>query len=192
MKTPWLQRLVYAYFFFLIFEGALRKWIFPSLSGPLLVARDPILLVIYLTALYRGFWPWDRWMAVTAALGAAGIMASLAAGCPLFITLFGFRADFWQIPFIFLMPQILGPAEVRRIGRWILLLMPAMALLALLQFRAGPAHWLNATTGGFTSQQSTQLFAAEGRVRPSGTFSFVTGMVSFLALGSAFVFDGFL
>jgi hypothetical protein len=62
----------------------------------------------------------------------------------------------------------------------------------LLQFRAGPLSWLNATTGGAMSDQSQQLFAAAGRVRPSGTFSFVTGMVSFLALGSAFVLDAFL
>lgn len=71
-------------------------------------------------------------------------------------------------------------------------MMPFMALLALLQFRVGPSHWLNATSGGMVSEQSQQLFAAQGRVRPSGTFSFVTGMVSFLALGSAFLFDEFL
>jgi hypothetical protein len=187
-----MRRLVYLYFFLLIFEGALRKWIFPSLAGPLLVIRDPILLAIYIIALYRGLWPWNAWVLATIALGAACVMASLAVHCPLTITLFGLRADFWQIPLIFLMPEILGGDEVRRIGRWMLLLMPAMALLALLQFRASPGHWLNASTGGTVSEQSAQLFAAQGRVRPSGTFSFVTGMVSFLALGSAFVFAGFL
>ncbi len=194
MKTdsPWMRRLVYIYFFLLIFEGALRKWVFPSLSAPLLVIRDPVLLAIYYIALQRGVWPWNGWMTATAALGAASVMASLAVGCPLEITLFGFRADFWQIPLIFLMPSILDGEEVRKIGRWMLLLMPPMTVLALLQFRAGPSHWLNATTGGYVSPQSTQLYAAAGRVRPSGTFSFVTGMVSFLALGSAFVFEGFL
>jgi hypothetical protein len=188
----WIRRLVYAYFFLLILEGALRKWIFPSMSGPLLIIRDPILLTIYATALYRGIWPWNRWIFTVLGLAVASVILSLAVGCPLTITLFGLRTDFWQIPLIFLMPSILTGQEVRRIGRWMLLMMPAMAVLALLQFRAGPEHWLNATTGGVVSEQSQQLFAAQGRVRPSGTFSFVTGMVSFLALGSAFVFEAFL
>ena len=187
-----MRRLVFAYFFLLIFEGALRKWLLPSLSGPLLLIRDPVLLAIYGVALYRGAWPWSAWVLAAIILGVVCGVASLAASCPLFITLFGLRTDFWQIPLIFLMPAILTEADVRRIGRWTMLLMPVMALIALAQFRAGPAHWLNATTGGAISDQSTQLYAAQGRVRPSGTFSFVTGMVSFLALGSAFVFDGFL
>jgi hypothetical protein len=187
-----MKRLVYAYFFLLIFEGALRKWILPSYSGPLLLVRDPVILAIYVLALYRGEWPWNGWVLTTISLGIACLLASLAVGCPLTITLFGMRSDFWQIPLIFVMPGILTGGEVRRIGRWMLALMPIMALIALLQFRAGPDHWLNATTGGGTSDDATQLFAAQGRVRPSGTFSFVTGLVSFLALESAFVFNGFL
>jgi len=189
-ENTWLRRLVYAYFFLLIFEGALRKWIFPSLAGPLLLVRDPVLLGIYAMAFRRGLWPWNGWVLTAITLAVASAMASFAVGCPAAITLFGLRADFWQIPLIFLMPAIVTGEDARRIGRWMLMMMPAMAVLALLQFRAGPGHWLNATTGG--GQQSAQLFAAAGRVRPSGTFSFVTGMVSFLALGSAFVFDGFV
>ena len=188
----WMRRLVYLYFFLLIFEGALRKWIVPSLAAPLLVIRDPVLLGIYAMALSRGSFPWNRWVMTAVGLCVASMMASVAVGCPLTITLFGVRTDFWQIPLIFLMPLILSREEVRRIGRWTLMIMPGMAVLALAQFRVGPEHWLNATTGGSMSEQSQQLYAAAGRVRPSGTFSFVTGMVSFLVLGSAFVFEAFL
>ena len=39
---PFLKKLFWAYFLLLIFEGALRKWVFPPLSGPLLLIRDPI------------------------------------------------------------------------------------------------------------------------------------------------------
>jgi hypothetical protein len=189
---PWMRRLVYAYFILLIFEGALRKWILPSLAAPLLVIRDPILLALYIMALRRAIFPGNAWVLSAIGLCVASVLASLAAGCPLTITLFGVRTDFWQIPFTFLLPSILSRDDVRRIGRWTLLIMPGMALLALAQFRAGPDHWLNATTTASVSEQSQQLFAAAGRVRPSGTFSFVTGMVSFLALGSAFVFESFI
>jgi hypothetical protein len=187
-----MRRLVYAYFVLLIFEGALRKWALPSLEGPLLIIRDPLVACIYGLALRRGIWPWDRWMLAVIALTILSLLASLAVGCPLMITLFGERTDYWQIPLILLLPEIFTREDVKRIGRWMLLLLPGMAVLALFQFRAGPGHWLNATTGGGANNQAQQLYAAAGRVRPSGTFSFVTGMVSFLALGSAFIFQGFL
>ena len=45
-----LRRMIWRYFFMLIGEGALRKWIVPSLGAPLLVIRDPLVLLIYLQA----------------------------------------------------------------------------------------------------------------------------------------------
>ena len=46
--------LIWLYFWLLIFEGALRKWIFPSFSAPLLIVRDPIVILIYLVAIAEG------------------------------------------------------------------------------------------------------------------------------------------
>src|SRR5882724_6767303 len=46
-----LRRLIWIYFWLLVFEGALRKWIVPSLSAPLLVVRDPVAILIYLQAM---------------------------------------------------------------------------------------------------------------------------------------------
>jgi hypothetical protein len=45
-----LRLLVWLYFWLLLWEGALRKWFFPSPSTPLLVVRDPVVLVIYAIA----------------------------------------------------------------------------------------------------------------------------------------------
>ena len=51
-----LRSLIWLYFWLLIFEGALRKWVAPALSAPLLVIRDPLVLLIYVQALrYRKF-----------------------------------------------------------------------------------------------------------------------------------------
>ncbi len=35
-----LKKGIWLYFFLLLFEGALRKWVLPSLSAPLLIVRD--------------------------------------------------------------------------------------------------------------------------------------------------------
>jgi hypothetical protein len=52
LQLRWLKRWIWIYFWLLIFEGVLRKWIFPELSGPLLLIRDPVALIIYYRA-YR-------------------------------------------------------------------------------------------------------------------------------------------
>ena len=45
-RMPLLKKLFWLYFLLLIFEGALRKWIVPQLSAPLLLVRDPVALWI--------------------------------------------------------------------------------------------------------------------------------------------------
>ena len=47
-----LKIAIWLYFLLWIFEGALRRWILPSLATPLLVVRDPIAIFIILRALY--------------------------------------------------------------------------------------------------------------------------------------------
>ena len=41
-----LRWLIWTYFWLLLFEGGLRKWIVPSLANPLLIIRDPVLFAI--------------------------------------------------------------------------------------------------------------------------------------------------
>ncbi|MBC7881424.1 MAG: hypothetical protein H7Y37_08820, partial [Anaerolineae bacterium] len=47
-----IKRLIWISFWLLIFEGALRKWAIPQLSTPLLLVRDPFVLLAYFLA-YR-------------------------------------------------------------------------------------------------------------------------------------------
>jgi len=42
-----IKKLIWAYFFLLLFEGALRKWFLPGLSNGLLIIRGPIVIWIY-------------------------------------------------------------------------------------------------------------------------------------------------
>src|ERR1700719_3459780 len=63
---PWLgretiikniRRLIWLYFVLLICEGALRKWVVPQLSDPLLIIRDPIVILIFLLAIRARIFP---------------------------------------------------------------------------------------------------------------------------------------
>jgi len=176
--------LIWIYFWLLIFEGALRKWILPGLSTPLLLVRDPVVVAIYLMAISERRLPRTVFIPWILGLAIACSLASLSGQGNIGVTIFGLHANFLHLPLIFIIPQYFDAAEVRRVGKWVLLVLLPMAVLATLQFRAGPDARLNVGVGG---EIGGQLFAAAGKVRASGTFSFVTGLVSFLSLAAAFL-----
>lgn len=184
----WVKRLLWVYFFLLLFEGALRKWVTPGLSNVLLIVRDPIAIVIYALAWHGGFFP-RTWFLLS--LGFVSI-ASLAAGVygPMgspAAALFGFRANFLHLPLVFVMARAWGREDVVRIGRWTLLVAVPMALLMASQFQASADSWLNVGAGG---GEGAQIYASRGHIRPAGLFSFISGPVFFLSMVAAFLFDG--
>src|SRR6202022_5134648 len=72
-----IRLLIWLYFWLLLWEGALRKWVFPSWSTPLLLVRDPVLLLAYTLALAKGIFPFNRFGLVAILLAALSLGASL-------------------------------------------------------------------------------------------------------------------
>lgn len=182
-----LRKLTWLYLILLIFEGALRKWIIPALDAPLLLVRDPVVVWIYIQAWRNGLSFNNLFNASNLFLAVVTTLLSLAFGLMagttgMFITAFGFRTDYLQIPFIFLMPQILNRDDVVAMGKFLLYCAVPMAFLVLLQFHSAPNSIWN--KGAMATHYGT--------VRPSGTFSFVTGLSSYWTLVSAFLLYGFL
>jgi hypothetical protein len=178
-----LRTLLWIYLWFLFLEGALRKWIVPALDAPLLVIRDPLVLLIYLQAYQNRLSFNNAFFTPNLVLCVLTAVLSLLAGSgnP-FITAYGIHADFLQIPLIFLIPQILNRDDVIAMGRAFLYASIPMAGLVILQFLAAPDSILN----------KGALLTWYGTVRPSGTFSFIAGLVSYFALTATFLFYGYL
>lgn len=189
---PKLKMLVWLYFILLIVEGALRKWIVPQLSTPLLVVRDPVVIAIYYLALRHGIFPSGPFIQSLKALALLslllGLVQTLNGSINLGVLLYGWRTDFLHLPLIFLLPRIFNRADIEKIGKVILWIALPMALLMAYQFRSPPEAWINKTVG---LGEGRQLSSALGKIRPAGTFSFVTGPVAFLALVAAFLSYGF-
>jgi hypothetical protein len=158
--------------------------VFPGWSSWLLVVRDPVVILIYLIAISKGLMVVNRWLVCAAFVVGASFLISVAEGHPLLVALYGLRTNLLHLPLVFLMPRILSESDVWGIGRLFVLLAGPMALLVTLQFLSSRFSWLNVGAGG---DVGGQLFAASGKIRPSGTFSFVTGMVSFLSMVAAFL-----
>jgi len=184
-----LRRLIWIYFWLLIFEGALRKWLIPSLSGPLLIARDPVVIAIYAMAVTRGVFPGSMLVGWTFGLAAMCFATSFAGIGNLNVTLFGLRANFMHLPLILIIPRVFRQEDVRRMGLALLVVAPLMGVLCVKQFQAGADSRWNVGAGG---EIGAQLYAAQGKVRASGTFSFATGLATYLSLCAAFLLNDLL
>ena len=181
-----IRWLIWLYFWLLILEGTLRKWILPQLSNPLLVVRDPVVLAIYLLSLRGRVFPRNTWtvvLAVIAILSTIATFVTLSPYLPLkpiaLVCGYGLHANFFHLPLIFVMANVLRFEDVKRFGWWILVLLVPMTLLMIVQFRAAPDALVNRTAGG----EGEMMMAALGKVRTAGPFSFVIGIVAYFSLG---------
>ncbi len=191
-----IRRLIGLYLFLLIFEGSFRKWLFPQYSAPLLVVRDPVVLLIYALALRARVFPFNRYvvsLTIIALLSwAAGILALspyLSMKTVLFITAYGARSNFLHLPLIFIFPAVLDLEDVKRLGRWTIVGMIPMGLLMAMQFNAPPESFINRAAG---VGEGMQLAAGGGKIRPPGPFSFVSGAVYYLSAVAAFLLHAVL
>ena len=183
-----LKRLIWLYFWLLIFEGALRKWIVPGLSTPLLVVRDPVVLAIYFFAIERKLMPINGLLLFCYSIGILNIFSSTIVGTPLMVTMYGFRCNFLHAPLIYLIPLILDKDDILKFGKAILLIAIPMCLLTMYQFKSDATHWVNTSAGG----QGAQMLLGDGKVRAAGTFSFNTGLWQFFSIATAFVIFAFI
>jgi hypothetical protein len=186
-----LRRMIWLYFILLIGEGALRKWIVPSLSTPLLVIRDPLVLLIYAQAARCRRFPVNGPMVVCFLLLGSFILLALfqiiagIGGGPL-VVVYGLRTNFLHLPLIFVIPQVFSHADVVKLGKWMLILSVPMAALMVWQYLSPPDSWINAAT----MADAQQISFALGKIRPAGTFSFATGAAHFFVLATAFLVYG--
>ena len=188
---PTLKKLFWAYFILLIFEGALRKWIVPQLSAPLLLVRDPIGLMIIFEAYREGKWP-EKWSAITGILAAVLIgicvIQLIAVNNPWFAALYGLRSYLLPFPIAFIMGENLDEEDLRKFALCTLWILLPMTLLDMAQYMAPADSFLN--KGAYEGAE--QIMYVEQRVRASGTFSFVTGPTAFTPLAAAFILYGFV
>ena len=100
----YIQNLFWIYFFFLLFEGAFRKWFLPELSQGLLIVRDPIVIWIYFLAYSQGLFPIDnKYIQKCFLWNIIALIISFSINQTyLFTMLYGARTNLLHFPLIFI------------------------------------------------------------------------------------------
>jgi len=192
----YLKWAIWVYFFLLIFEGVFRKWVLPQFSDVLLIIRDPVAVVIYVMAIKANVFPRNHWMLSLAIIGFLSSVASVLVLEPylplkplILVTGYGFRSNFLHLPLIFIIGRVWDAEDVKKLGWWTLVGLVPMCLLLAVQFNAAPDSFINRTAGLGGTEQIT---AGSGKIRPPGTFSYVSGVIFYAAMSAAYLLYGAL
>lgn len=178
---------VWIYFFLLIFEGALRKWVLPGLSAPLLIVRDPIAIWLIFRTLSTGVWKPNGFVALIFCATVLSLVLALFIGHGnIYVALYGFRITAIHFPLIFIIGRILDREDVIKMGKITLWITIGMTFLVAWQFFSPQSAWVNRGVGG--DMEGSGFGGAAGFFRVPGTFSFTNGLSFFYGLATAYIF----
>lgn len=179
-----LKKGIWVYFFLIIFEGALRKWFLPFLATPLLIVRDPVAVWLLYTAWKYGKFPSNIYITGIFFAAIVGFFTTMLIGHGnLFVAIYGERILLLHFPLIFLIANTFDQTDVIKMGRVFMWIAIPMVMLVVLQFYTPQSSFFNRGVGG---EGSSGFSGINGFFRPSGTFSFTTGLTEFYTVIGAF------
>lgn len=185
-----IKKLIWAYFLLLLFEGALRKWFLPQLSQSLLIVRDPIVLWIYYLSYAKGIFPiYNKYLQKCFQWVMIAVFLSFFINqAHPFTIAYGARTNLLHFPLIFIIARVFSWQDIINYGKAFLLLALPMTWVVAQQFQGDAQDVINTAAGGTGSQLET----SGGKVRASGTFTFVSGIVFYYCFTVAYIIYGFL
>jgi hypothetical protein len=189
LAVRYWQHALFGVFVLLVFEGALRKWAFPSAQAQIYLVKDAILLAAYLGFVLDGRrnQPVLRGMAsikiVLLVVFAFGCFEVFNPNSPsILVGLTGLKSYFLYVPIAFILPYAFKSREhlLHMIRLYLLMAIP-VALLGFIQVAAGPDSFLNTYVSHTEDAAVLAHFGSENIVRTSGTFSYISGYTAFLS-----------
>lgn len=181
-----LKKGIWLYFFLWVFEGALRKWVLPGLSSPLLIIRDPVAIWLLVMAGKQNLFVRNHYIIGMGIIGVIGILTAIFLGHKsLSVALYGARILLIHFPLIFVIGRVFNYEDVIKMGKMIVYISIPMAMLVAMQFYSPQSAWVNRGVGG--DMEGAGFSGAMGFFRPPATFSFITGTVAYYTLAASFI-----
>lgn len=180
-SRSYLVRLIFLFMFFTIFDGIFRKWLFPSLSIPIMVIKQIIAIWIVFKAshYYSKFGAWEKSFMI---VGGIVFVTSLLFGHQnLLVAIWGCLPYFFGLTLCCIIANVLSFDDICTIGKIIVYFVPINAALTAIQLILPAGHWLNYKAGGEIEYESISAIELMGGFRPSGIFM-STGTLSLYLL----------
>lgn len=170
----------------LIYDGALRKWVLPGAEQLLFIAKDALLLGMLGYALLNR----PRQINASIQPAARALFLLYAAWVLLeagnlnlpsvLVGIWGLKAHLLYASLILILP--LAFSNLDDLFRWLVKIYPWVVVpvcaLAFVQLASPADSFINQSLKGGT--EGTAYFGEEGLVRVTGTFSYISGMSSFV------------
>ena len=178
-----IVNLVFTIYWLLIFEGVLRKWIFPDAFKILFFIRDPFVLIVYALALFN-YRPLPArplligWLVFGLTALVVGLAQLWAGATDLMVLGYGWRNYFYYIPLAFVIGATFRQADLYRLVRHTLLI--AIPIAVLVYFYNWCLQLQEAINAGLVEGGLYSPGTARGFVRTYGTFTSSSGQTLFV------------
>jgi hypothetical protein len=177
---------IWLYFLLLIFEGALRKWVFPGLSSLILIIRDPLVLYLFYKAQRSGLLKNSVYLTSILIVSTISFILTIYVGHGnILVALYGLRIILIQFPFVFLIGNIFSKQDSISLGKFLMYVNIGMTILVAIQYFSPQTAWINK---GIGDAESSGFSGADGYFRVPGTFSFTNGLSFFYGFVSSYIF----
>lgn len=163
----------------------MRKWFLPQFSNLFLIVREPIVLyVLYLNFKYNICC--DKIIKVLFVFSFISFFLTLLFGHHnIIVAIYGVRVTLIHLPCIFIFSKVITRDDIHLIGKTILYVSVIMFIIIIMQYFSPATALVNIGTGG---QGTASFYGVAGYMRPSGTFSFISGLVQFEFLLGVYIF----
>lgn len=196
-KARWLiVNLVFVIYWLLIFEGALRKWMFPQYHRYIFFIRDPFVLLVYWFAFSNRLLPkkmpmFSFGISLAVLFLLFTLLQNITTTAGITTLIYGWRMYFFYLPLVFIIGENFRPEDLKRLIRHTLFIAIPMGALVYLQHISPTAAFVNQTA------ESDIIYTITGErggtiVRPTGTFTFFHGQQLFISTVVAFIFTAWI
>lgn len=167
-----IKKLLYLFFFFSLFDGCLRKWLFPNYYSEIYFLKDLILLLIYIIAIKTGYLLKNKIeiiiFIIIFVISLYGFFAYLTHNdynFDVFISfILGLRSYWIFLPLAFLISNSFKSEDFQKFIQINLYLVFPYALLIFMQSIFSPVSVINSGFNGIVMNPE----------RPSGFFTYTT------------------
>ena len=189
-SNNFFKRLFLIVFFFTILEGAVRKWFIQGYDVQLILLRDGLVLYSIFYGFNKRFfiknWKENILLLWTILVTVWSFLQFVINDFNPFITLIGIRNWVLYFWFSLLCLRCLGKKELESILLILLYTIIPIGILVIYQHFMPAGHIINKQVGTTTVEDIFTL--AFGVVRTSGTFTFTSGQVQYLAFLTPIIF----